>query len=423
MDNKFEIISIPASDIKINIELEGIIPKTWIETQRFGKVLFKEAASKRNLIAESRTDWSEKIVSEINQLVKLPTAQYELAVIVDGNDKVPGTLSIDLSQPGDEERFPLQELLQQSIARYDYAFDYEVENVIQALSDNNIGLPPNSLVPEGINDGADMFVGILMMDATVGNSDRHDRNLDIVRQSDGQSYLSPVFDQGYSLGAVEDNDLRSWISPQQYNTHHNFSSFSYEGEDISGLEAFKQAAKLRPEAAKIWLNELQKIDDRQIEQIFKRVPEPTLTRDTSNFAKNLLRHNRSQLLSLNLNYQQDINLNSQNSSSQTPALDTSKPIEDIQFEMASSAKYITFKEGKDIFNSSDGITIEKEKPQNLLIRYEGKLIKFDRDFEVISNEFSERELRQLNQKVQFNKQQLQKHSQNQQPSQDRGLSL
>jgi hypothetical protein len=310
IDPDYEIISVPASNVKINEELDGIIPKGWIETERFGKVLFKEAASDREDITESRTDWSEKIVSEINQLVGLPTALYELAVMVEDNQEVPGTISIDLSQSGDEERFPLEELLQQSMSQYDYAFNYQVDNVIQALSDNNIRLPPKFPVPEGIKDGADMFVGVLMIDATVGNSDRHDRNLDIVRQTNGQFYLSPVFDHGYSLGASEDNDLRSWIDPEHYNRYHNFSSFSDRGEEISGVEAFRQAAAIRPQAAKIWLNKLQQLDFGQIERVFAKIPSERLTQEAKNFALELLKYNRKQLLNLDLvlslnNEQQD----------------------------------------------------------------------------------------------------------------------
>jgi hypothetical protein len=310
IDDEFEIISIPASNIELDEELDGIIPKGWIETPSLGLVLFKEAKSERDYIAESRTDWSEKIVSEINQLVGLPTALYELAVMVDDNQEIPGTVSIDLSQPGDEERFPIEELLQQSMSKYDYAVNYQVNNVIQALSDNNIRLPPNFQVPKGIKDAADMFVGVLMIDATVGNSDRHDRNLDIVRQTNGQFYLSPVFDHGYSLGAIEDNDLRSWVSPEHYNQYHNFSSFSYEGEDISGLEAFRQAAEIRPQAAKIWLNKLQHLDFGQVKQVFTKIPSNRLTQEAKNFALELFKHNQKQLLHLELvlspkNEQQD----------------------------------------------------------------------------------------------------------------------
>jgi len=298
-EEKYEIISIAAADLQLNQELDGIIPKAWVDIPSLGKVLFKEAADERESIAESRTDWSEKVVSEINQLVDLPTARYELAIATEDNEAVLGIVSVDLSQSEDEERFPIEELLGQFLNKYDYDYDYQVNNVIKALSDNNIGLPPNSKVPEGINDAADMFVGILMMDAAVGNSDRHDRNLDIVRQTNGQVYLSPVFDQGYSLGAAEDNDLRSWIDPYHYNLHHNFSSFSINGENISGIEAFTQGAGLRPEAAKIWLEELRIIDTEQIEQIFQRLPERTVSPEAQKFALDLFVYNQKQLLDLN----------------------------------------------------------------------------------------------------------------------------
>jgi glycine cleavage system regulatory protein len=89
-DGEFKTISIPASDFELNEELDGIIPKGWIETPSLGKVLFKEAASDRENIAESRTDWSEKVVSEINQLVGLPTALYELAVMLNLYDQPKG---------------------------------------------------------------------------------------------------------------------------------------------------------------------------------------------------------------------------------------------------------------------------------------------------------------------------------------------
>ena len=177
--------------------------------------------------------------------------------------------------------------------------DFEIISV--SASDLQFNEELDGIIPKG---WADMFVGILMVDATVGNSDRHDRNIDIVRQSNGQFYLSPVFDHGYSLGASENNDLRGWIDPQQYNQYHNSSSFSYQGEDISGYKAFEQAAELRPEAAKIWLHELQKIDFRQIEQIFSQIPSNAIVPEAIDFALKLLEYNQKQLLSLNIAFNQ-----------------------------------------------------------------------------------------------------------------------
>lgn len=148
--NNFEIITIPASKVKFSQELDGIIPKGWVDESPLGRVLFKEAASERSRIAESRTDWAEKVVSELNQLINLPAARYELAVIVDGEREIEGSVSVDLVRAEDEERLAFQEFLQQSIPNYNLAYDYQVDNVIQALSSNNIQLPPDDKVPDGM---------------------------------------------------------------------------------------------------------------------------------------------------------------------------------------------------------------------------------------------------------------------------------
>lgn len=298
MSDKFEIFSIRASDVYLNEELDGILPKGWVEIQGSGIALFKEAASNRETLVESRTDWSEKVASEIAQLLELPVAHYELAVVEDGDSKVPGILSFDLSQPDDEERFPIEEFLQQSLSQYNYPSDYNIGNVINALSENNVSCPPNVKTPEGIDNAADLFVGIVLLDAVISNSDRHDRNLDIVRQTNGESYFSPVFDNGLSLGAIEDDELRSWIDPQHYNKHYNFSVFTNENKNISNLDAFKLAAELRPKAASIWLEQLQKIERSQIKSIFNRIPDKIITPLANDFALDLLAHNQKHLLEL-----------------------------------------------------------------------------------------------------------------------------
>ncbi|MCC0175824.1 hypothetical protein I4641_02360 [Waterburya agarophytonicola K14] len=423
MDDKFDIVSIPAEKFIFNKQLDGIIAKGWVETSK-GRALFKQAAQVPSDLSESRTDWSEKITAELASRIQLPAAKYEFAQVESPDLIIPGSISTDLSNPG-EKRIPLAEILDESIIDYDYAFNYEVSQVIQVLSEQDIKIPPGYKLPEGINDGVDMFVGVLMLDAYVGNTDRHDQNLDIVQLEDGTSYLSPVFDHGFSLGAVLDDRMRENNSPQRYSEVFSDSSFSIDGVDVSGLEAFEEAAKLRPQAAKIWQNQLSQIRTQEIRELFVRIPEDRITSRSRDFASDLLSHNQSQLLSLNLSYQQNISLAPQNISARASTLDTSKPIEDVKFELASSAKYIAFKQGKEIIDSVDGVTIEKQ--DNLSIRYEGKLIEFDRDFNVISNEFSDRELRQLNQKVQVNKQQLKEQSQqinrDRKIQRDNGLSL
>ncbi len=295
--DKFQVFQVLATQLRRISESNGIVPKGWISESPLGRVLFKEAASKRSQITESRSDWTEKVVSEFNQLLILPAARYELADLIEKDGtKVPGSISVDLIQTDDDERIPLKESLEQSIPDYDQANDYQVANVIQTLLDGEVKLPPNYDVPHGIENGTDMFVGILLLDATVGNEDRHDHNIDIVRQVNGESYISPVFDNGSSLGSTETDRFRSQTSPKQYSEEYNVSFFDFQSNDITGIEAFKQAAKIRPLAAQIWLDQLDSIQPEQIQNIFDRLPDNRITPEAKSFALELLEYNRIQLL-------------------------------------------------------------------------------------------------------------------------------
>ena len=307
--SEFEIIQIPTSSFRYNQELEGILAKGWINHPTIGRALFKEAAANLSRLKESRTDWSEKVVSELNQLLKLPAARYELATVLDSLSLIPGSLSYSVHQPGDRTRITLEEFLLNTLPQYDYPQDYSPNNIIQALAQNNVELPPNYSVPDGINDGADMFIGILMLDAWIGNSDRHDHNLEIVEANNMQLYLSPVFDNGSSLGASEKQELRSKISIEQYNNEYNFSCFEDgNGQELTGLGTFKKAASLRPLAASTWLNQLAQIQPEQINHIFNQIPEALITNEAKVFAQNLLEYNRVQLLDLSQEINLELNL-------------------------------------------------------------------------------------------------------------------
>lgn len=112
------------------------------------------------------------------------------------------------------------------------------------------------------------------------------------------------------------------------------------------------------------------------------------------------------------------------------SVDTLKTIDDTLFELASSAKYVALDRDTEGINSNcqkrcsfpSGVTLEKDS-QSLSILYNDKSIKFDQDFNVVQNDFSEREIRQLNQQIQSVRQQALEQSRNQRIEQDRGISL
>jgi conjugative relaxase-like TrwC/TraI family protein len=111
-------------------------------------------------------------------------------------------------------------------------------------------------------------------------------------------------------------------------------------------------------------------------------------------------------------------------------IDTFQPIDDILFELASSAKYVVLNEGlnvsnslaRQVYDSPDGVMIEFD-PHSLSIYYDGKSIQFDQDFNVVKNDFIEQEIYQLNQKTQQIKQQSLEQNRKEQIQHDLGLSF
>ena len=112
------------------------------------------------------------------------------------------------------------------------------------------------------------------------------------------------------------------------------------------------------------------------------------------------------------------------------SLKASQAISDTLFELASSSKYLAINENinisnsaeRRVYNSSDGIKIE-ENSHNLSISHNDKSIEFDRDFNIVKNSFSDREIHQLNAQLQNIKQQSLERNRNQRIQRDTGLSL
>lgn len=288
-------------EVKWDEELDGVLPKGWIETTSFGRALFKQSSISECKIEDPRTDWSEKVAYELAKLLILPAAQYELATVNSEERQLSGSISIDCSATSAEKRYSLVDVLTDELDKYDFPGDYSVANTIAALDSANVTIPPHYQLPPGINNAGNMFVGVMMFDCLIGNGDRHDRNLEVVVAPDGKSYLSPVFDQGASLGANFTLEARKAMSPEDFNSIHNPAFFQDGDREITLIEAFTQAAALRPEAAKIWLQKLKELAPTQIDEIFIRIPEKRISPEATTFAKQLLTYNKEQLLSLEKN--------------------------------------------------------------------------------------------------------------------------
>ena len=64
------------------------------------------------------------------------------------------------------------------------------------------------------------------------------------------------------------------------------------------LDVFKEALKLRPLAAKSWLDRLAQISENDVNDIFDQIPDDRITDAARRFAMKMLELNRQRLLKL-----------------------------------------------------------------------------------------------------------------------------
>jgi hypothetical protein len=126
-------------------------------------------------------DWAEKIAAEVAALLGLPHASYELAE-AEGKR---GSVCLDFA--GVSDLVHGNELLwevNQTYPRHGHKYRlsaHTVENVMQVIS-NQIPNPPMSTASTLNMTSAEVFVGYLVLDALIGNTDRHHENWGLLRR-------------------------------------------------------------------------------------------------------------------------------------------------------------------------------------------------------------------------------------------------
>jgi conjugative relaxase-like TrwC/TraI family protein len=103
-----------------------------------------------------------------------------------------------------------------------------------------------------------------------------------------------------------------------------------------------------------------------------------------------------------------------------------RSLDDTLFNLASSVNYLVNNalthERQNYYYASNNITIENDS-ENLSVFYDGKLIQFDRDFNVITNELDRQEIVGLARHIELIKEQTREQNHTKQIERDLGLSL
>lgn len=245
----------------------------WGDDQR--RWLFKEGRP------NTGENWAEKVCCELCAILGIPHSHYELAEWKGRH----GVMTPTFVPEGD--RLILgNELLAKFVA--DYAGERRVRankhtltrvmavihsptrigvkvplpgSVRTIIRPTPIEMPLGYVPPAELVTASDVFVSYLMLDALVGNQDRHDENWGLILTADGRLTLAPTFDHASSLGRNEQDSERidrlttrdHGRSIERYVERAKSALYkTMEEKPLTTLAAFQDAAKLVPKASSFW---------------------------------------------------------------------------------------------------------------------------------------------------------------------------
>ena len=301
MTNEFPVLLVTQKAYEASFsETLGSKYKFWFYHEELGSCLYKQ--SRANL----GEDWAEKVAAELCELLGLPHAVYKLASTWEGNR---GVVSPNFL-PKSGTLVHGNELLSSIVPNYPAFSTYGVSQhtidvVLSTIARQSVNLPIDWIPPSGIQTAVDVFVGYLLLDAWIGNGDRHHENWGIVRikaasTSEETAHLAPTYDHASSLGRNLSDEQRQKRSVEAY-ANKCFSAF-YGSVDhkktLKTFDVFLLVANCYPKAACMWLARLENITEANILDIFNRISSSRISSEASNFARSILKINKHRLLSL-----------------------------------------------------------------------------------------------------------------------------
>ncbi len=288
----------------------GTKAKLWLGHQRTGQRIMLKFARR-----DTGEDWSEKVASHIARHLDVPCPRVELAV-VEGPDEAQHRHAVLCWSF--LRRAPRESLIHGNELLLTADPGYPVTNAYRACAHTVVAVhealrgyaPPAALAPWTVMETAfDAFVGYLMLDALVGNTDRHHENWGVTsaRGHTGQERrLAPSYDHASSLGReLTDRKREGRLGTSGRGTLAEYADRATSGfwdehgeGKLSTFDALLRAARIRPASFLGWQNRLKAVSLADLQEYVDRVPGGRLGPIGKQFAGKLLEHNYTRLVNL-----------------------------------------------------------------------------------------------------------------------------
>lgn len=294
----FPVLDVSDWDIVAD-ETSGAEEKYWLQEPGDDGTLwlFKAVTIKEGHVHGE--DWSEKAVSHLADLLGVPCARVELAVLSERT----GCISANLC-PEDHELRHGQELLQDcGVPGYVHGKGkvhpgHTLENIRTSLRG---ALPPLHCQLPFAATAYDVFAGYVLLDAWVANSDRHDNNWAVLRpvlEPAKPLRLCGSYDHASSLGfnvtdqkrvqRLRNRAVEAWCRKG------TAQRFDYD-RGTTLVQLADMALQLAsPDARCYWFERLRNISEDDVRSIIARAPRMSDLART--FAETVLDVNRRRIL-------------------------------------------------------------------------------------------------------------------------------
>ena len=253
--------------------------------------------------------WAEKIAAEVAELLSIPHAIVELAIF--NGERGTATESFAQDRRG---LFHGNQLLNLTVSGYDIEKRYHqsyhtFQNILEVFKMIAFVEPEDSPNPKfRFPENADaQFAEYLILDAVVGNTDRHHENWGLLREWTGSDWhigLAPTFDHASSLGReLSDDRRRLLLNEGRINLYTSRGRGGiYLSEDDrfgpSPLQLVKLVYAEHPALFASGLRKLAILDEGNILDIVSRIPNDWMTEPQREFAVALIKSNAAQLAEL-----------------------------------------------------------------------------------------------------------------------------